>query len=88
MSKKYVENLLEPDGKSKETKEIPLSSATTLSNNCFEDNISRTNASPQKLSILPPPPLLIRPTPITQSRESALMLNAEGKLWHQGDQID
>ena len=88
-SNKYIENLLESDGKSKYTKEqLPLAIVTNLSNPRFEDNLSRTNVTPQKLSILPPPPLLIRPTPITQSRESALMFNAEGKLWNQGDQID
>ena len=87
LSKKYIENLLESDGKSKDTKGLSIGSANALSNNSLEDNISRTNVSPQKVSILPPPPLLIRPTPITQSRESALMLNADGKLWNQGDQI-
>ena len=79
---------MESNGKSKDTKELPIGSATTISNNSFEDNVARNNVSTQKISILPPPPLLIRPTPNTQSRESALMFNADGKLWNQGDQID
>ena len=37
-------------------------------------------------SLLPPPPLLIRPTPVSQSRES-LVLNNNGKFWNHGDQI-
>ena len=37
-------------------------------------------------SLLPPPPLLIRPTPVSQSRES-IVLNNNGKFWNHGDQI-
>ena len=66
-------------------KEFPLAHITARSN-FVEDDCLRGNVSSQKLSILPPPPLLIRPTPITQSRES-LVLNTEAKFWNQGDQM-
>ena len=62
----------------------PLSS---VNNNLTSENYSRALNSSQKISsILPPPPLLIRPTPITQSRES-ILLNTEAKFWSQGNNV-
>ena len=71
-----MKDLLESDPKT-----FPLS--FTVSHNSVEDDYLRSNIA-HKLSVLPPPPLLIRPTPITQSRDS-LVLNTEGKFWNQGD---
>ena len=62
----------------------PISS---VNNNLTSENYSRALNSSQKISsILPPPPLLIRPTPITQSRES-IILNTEAKFWGQGNLV-
>ena len=62
----------------------PISS---VNNNLTSENYSRALNSSQKISsILPPPPLLIRPTPITQSRES-ILLNTEAKFWGQGNLV-
>ena len=58
-----------------------------INNNLAPEDFSRTlNASQKMSSILPPPPLLIRPTPVTQSRES-ILLNAEAKFWNHGIRI-
>ena len=67
--------------------------AQSQSNNTKEEDLEENANGPmlgtttQKIaSLLPPPPLLIRPTPVSQSRES-LVLNNNGKFWNHGDQI-
>ena len=63
------------------------SSFTATNNNISSEDYSRAlNASQKISSIIPPPPLLIRPTPITQSRES-ILLNTEAKFWNQGNYV-
>ena len=54
-------------------------------NNLDPEDFPRALTASQKISsLLPPPPLLIRPTPVTQSRDS-ILLNAEAKFWNQGN---
>ena len=67
--------------------------ARSQSNSTKKEDLEENSNGPvlgtttQKItSLLPPPPLLIRPTPVTQSRES-LVLNNNGKFWNHGDQI-
>ena len=67
--------------------------AQSQSNNTKKEDLEENANGPmlgtttQKIaSLLPPPPLLIRPTPVSQSRES-LVLNNNGKFWNHGDQI-
>ena len=74
--------------KAKASTDEPLESEASKKENLEENaNGPMIGATTQKIaSLLPPPPLLIRPTPVSQSRES-IVLNNNGKFWNHGDQI-